>query len=125
MLVARSGNPAWVTDEIVAGYTEGATRDLGATLDAYSQMSRASEPEALAPRLAGLKCPVRLVLGEAPHEGGPSDAEIHLLQESLSSFSVARVRGAGHFLFEEAPEAVVAAVDVVSRAPRITRSAEK
>jgi len=125
MLVARSGNPSWVTDEIVASYTAGATRDLDATLDALSQMARAREPEALAPRLADLDRPVRLVLGAAPHAGGPSEAELQLLRSSLASFSIARVPGAGHFLYEEAPEAVVAAVGEVAGAPRTTRTAEK
>lgn len=125
MLTARSGNPAWVSDEIVASYTEGATKDMGATLDAFSQMAKAREPEALAPRLAELRCPVRLVLGAAPHTGGPPDEEVQLLQRSLASFSITRVPGAGHFLFEEAPEAVVAAVDEVVTAARVKRTAEK
>ena len=124
MLVERSANPAWVTDEVVNGYTAGPARDMDATLDALSRMSKAREPEALAPRLAGIRCPVRLVLGTAPHEGGPSDAEIRLLQTSLASFSVSRVPGSGHFLFEEAPAAVVNAVDEMARASRATRRAE-
>lgn len=124
MLVERSANPAWVTDEIVTGYTAGAARDKGATLDALSQMSKAREPEQLAPRLGEIRCPVRLILGAAPHKGGPSDAEISLLQTSLPSFSISRVPGSGHFLFEEAPVAVVDAVDEMARAPRGIRQVE-
>ena len=125
MLVERSANPNWVTEDIVKSYTDGAARNMGATLDAFSQMAKAREPEALAPRLAELRCPIRLVLGEAPHPGGPSEAEVQLLQTSLASFSITRVPGAGHFLFEEAPEAVLAAVHAVAGAPRVTRLAEK
>lgn len=124
MLVERSASPGWVTNEVVAGYTEGAARDMDATLDALSQMSKAREPEAIAPRLPELRCPVRLVLGASPHEGGPSDAEVRLLQTSLTSFSISRVPGSGHFLFEEAPGAVVDAVEEMARAPRVTRRAE-
>jgi haloalkane dehalogenase len=118
MLVERSADPGWVTDEIVAGYTAGAARDMDATLDALSQMSKAREPELLAPRLSEVRCPVRLVLGAAPHPGGPSNAEVRLFETSLPSFSITRVSGSGHFLFEEAPEAVVEAVDQTVRASR-------
>ena len=128
MLVERSANPAWVTDDIVAGYTEGSARDMDATLDALRQMAKAREPEALAPRLTEVRCPVRLVLGASPHAGGPSDAEIHLLQTRLAFFGITRVSGSGHFLFEEAPEAVVDAVDAVdemARVPRVVLRVEK
>ena len=110
MLVSRSGNPSWVTDDVVASYAAGPTRDLKATLEAFAQMATAREPEALASRLAGVRCPVHLVLGAAPHTGGPSEAEVALLQRELPSFSVERVPGAGHFLFEEDPDAVLTAV---------------
>lgn len=116
MLVERSGNPSWVTEEIVRGYSAGPTRDTGATLHAFSQMAKAREPEALAPRLAEVRVPVRLLLGGAPHVGGPSQAEIQLLERSLASFTQASVPGAGHFIFEEAPAAVVAAVSEVAPA---------
>lgn len=107
MLVERSGDPAWVTEDIVRGYSAGPTRDTGATLEAFSQMSKAKEPELLAPRLGEVRCPVRLILGDAPHVGGPSEAEISLLSRSLKSFGIVRVPGAGHYIFEEAPAAVV------------------
>lgn len=110
MLVSRSGNSSWVTDDVVASYAAGPTRDLKATLEAFGQMAKAREPEALSPRLAEVRCPVRLVLGAAPHTGGPSEAEVALLQRALPSFSLERVPGAGHFLFEENPDAVLAAV---------------
>ncbi len=124
MLVERSANPTWVTDQIVAGYTEGPARDMDATLDALKRMSKARETEALAPRLPEVQCEVQLLLGAAPHAGGPSEAEIQTLRQGLKFFSVARVPGAGHFLFEEAPEAVVNAVVEMSRARRVVRVVE-
>ena len=99
-----------MTDDVVASYAAGPTRDLKATLEAFGQMAEAREPEALSPRLGEVRCPVRLLLGAAPHTGGPSEAEVALLRRSLPSFSVERVPGAGHFLFEENPDAVLAAV---------------
>jgi pimeloyl-ACP methyl ester carboxylesterase len=110
MLVSRSGDPTWVTDEVVARYSAGPMRDLSATLDAFGQMAKAREPEALSPRLGQVRCPVRLVVGGAPHIGGPSEAEIALLRRTLPSFTVERIPGAGHFLFEEHPHAVLAAI---------------
>lgn len=124
MLVERSAHPAWVTDQIVAGYTAGPARDMDATLDALKRMSVARETEALAPRLPEVQCEVRLLLGAAPHAGGPSEAEIQTLRQGLKFFSVARVPDAGHFLFEEAPEAVVNAVVEMSRARRVVRVVE-
>lgn len=114
MLIERSGDPRWVTEEIVRGYSAGATKNTGATLDAFSQMAKAREPEALAPRLSEIRIPVKLLLGDAPHVGAPSDAEIQLLERSLPFFSLTRVPGPGHFIFEEAPAAVVAAVNEVA-----------
>jgi pimeloyl-ACP methyl ester carboxylesterase len=125
MLVSRSGDPSWVTDDIVNRYSEGAAKDLGATLDAFAQMSRAREPELLAPRLTELRCPVRLLLGGAQHEGGPTSAEIETLQRNLPVFAITRVPGAGSFLFEEAPAAVVQAVDEVVGLTRLIRTANR
>lgn len=120
-LVERSADPAWVTEEVVDGYMAGPSRDLGAALRAYGQMSRAREPETLAPRLASIRCPVRLVIGTAVREGGISPAEIDQLQASLPSFAVDRVPRAGHFVFEEQPHAVVAAIERVGAAGRVAR----
>lgn len=124
MLVERSANPAWVTDEIVAGYTAGPARDMDATLDALKRMSKSRESEVLGPRLPDIQCPVQLLLGASPHAGGPSETEIQTLRQSLKSLRVERVSGAGHFLFEEAPEAVVNAVVEISRVPRAVRRVE-
>jgi pimeloyl-ACP methyl ester carboxylesterase len=121
-LEERSADPRWVTDDVVAGYMSAGARDLDGTLSALRQIAKAREPEALRPRLAEVRCPVRLVIGTTAHEGGISPAEIALLRERLPLFSIDRVEDAGHFVFEEKPEAVVAAIasaDRSGRAPRI------
>ena len=69
-----------------------------------------SEPQELRTHLAEVRCPVLLLVGAAPHEGRPSAVEIATLQEGLAFFAVEEVPGVGHFLFEEDPAAVVAAV---------------
>jgi len=110
MLKESSGDPSWVTEDVLHGYTDGATKSLGATLHAYQAMGRAREPEPLAPRLREIRCPVRLVVGGAPHDGGADSAEVVLLKRSLVSFEVDSVSGAGHYIHEEQPGAVLEVV---------------
>jgi pimeloyl-ACP methyl ester carboxylesterase len=113
-LVEASGDPRWVTEEVVAGYTAGAAADLDATLKAYLGMAHAREPERLRDHLGAIRCPVRLVTGGTRHPGAPAAAEVVLLRERLVMFAVDSVPGAGHFLYEERPAAVVAAVKQLS-----------
>lgn len=122
-LVNGSANPAWVTDEVVAGYMAAGSVDLGATLTAFRGMARAREPQELHPYLSQVRCPVHLLLGAVPHEGGPSATEIELLRDRLPSFALESVPGAGHFIFEEDPAAVVAAVDRTLGSSRSARKA--
>jgi pimeloyl-ACP methyl ester carboxylesterase len=109
-LVAASGDTTWVDSAAVAAYTAGAAADLDGTLKAYLGMARAREPERLEPHLAAIRCPVRLVLGTAPHDNGIQQREVDLLGRMLSRFTIDSVGGAGHFLYEERPDAVVTSV---------------
>jgi pimeloyl-ACP methyl ester carboxylesterase len=126
-LTAASGNPAWVTDELIAQYTEGAARDLDATLKAYLRMARAREPFSIEDRLGRITCPVRLLAGQAPHPELLLAREIDRLRSGLVSFTLEPVAGAGHFIHEEQPDVIVAAVlalsnSVVARAPAMGRA---
>lgn len=109
-LQAASGNPQWVTDDVVREYTAAAAHDLGGTLRVYRAMAKVREPESLAPHLGALHCPVRLLLGTAPHDGDVDSAEVRLLGQRLATFAVDSVVGAGHYLQEEQPAAVAIAV---------------
>ncbi len=109
-LRSASGDAAWVTDSVVRAYTAGTDGDLSATLRAWIGMANAVEREPLRPHLARVRCPVRQLLGAAPHDGGPGAVELAALTNSLPSYSVVRVEGAGHFLHEERPDAVLAQV---------------
>jgi pimeloyl-ACP methyl ester carboxylesterase len=111
MLQASSGNPAWVTDSVVEGYTDGATHDLGATIRAFKAMGRSHEPDSLAPALPRIHCPVRLIVGEAPHDGGVDSSEVALMHREIPSFAVDSLAGVGHYIHEERPDAVVASVE--------------
>ncbi len=130
-----SGDPSWITDPVMAGYLaplKGNYQDVIAGYKAmasapeplalaplkgdyqdviagYKAMANASEPLALAPRLARLHIPVELLLGAAPHDGGPGDDEVAAMRR-LPELSVVRVPGAGHWIQEERPQAVVDAV---------------
>jgi pimeloyl-ACP methyl ester carboxylesterase len=99
-----------VTDSAVLGYTAAAARDLDATLKAYLAMANAREPEPLAPHLPQIRCPVRLMIGGARHDGDVGAKEVDLLQRSLPAFVLDSVRAAGHFIQEEEPGAVLAGV---------------
>jgi pimeloyl-ACP methyl ester carboxylesterase len=105
-LIAASGDASWVTDEVMDGYTAGASEDLDGTLLAFLAMADAREPERLAPRLSQIRCPVLLMLGTAPHQGGVAPDQIRLMEDSLPSFGIDSVASAGQYLFEEQPEAV-------------------
>jgi len=110
VLVASSGDPSWVNDAVVEGYIAAAARDLDGTLKAFLAIAAARERDKLAPHLSEIHCPVFMMIGGAPHEGDVSQEEVALLQRTLPWFIVDSVPGAGHFLYEERPGAVVAAV---------------
>lgn len=109
-LISASGDTTWVDDAAVAAYTAGAAADLDGTLKAYLGMARAREPERLVPHLSAIHCPVRLLLGMAPHTNGIQQGEIDILGRMLPLFAIDTLAGAGHFLYEERPDAVVASV---------------
>ncbi|HVH08329.1 MAG TPA: alpha/beta hydrolase [Gemmatimonadales bacterium] len=110
LLLDSSGDSSWVTDAVVDGYTASAARDLDATLRAYLAMGDAREPGKLAPHLAEVRCPVRLMVGGTRHDGSVGPEEVVLLSRTLPAFSIDSVPGAGHFIFEEQPRTVLAAV---------------
>ena len=110
-LIAASGDSSWITPEVMDGYIAGAAADLDGTLLAFLSMSETREPERLAPHLGEIRCPVRLVLGTAPHKGGIEDKQVRLLRERLADFSIDSVAGAGQYLFEEQPSSVVRIIE--------------
>ncbi|HEX6617395.1 MAG TPA: alpha/beta hydrolase [Gemmatimonadales bacterium] len=110
-LIKASGDTTWVSDEVVEGYTEGAARDLDGTLKAFLRMAESREHEKLAPHLPEIRCPVRLVLGGAPHPEALSSRDLELLRTTLPQLVVDTIAGAGHHLHEEQPAAVAALVE--------------
>lgn len=109
-LIRESADTTWVSDSVVEGYTRGAAHDLDATLKAFVTMAQRREPERLQPHLSEIRCPVRLLVGTAPHDGGIRAGEVTALAEALPAFTLDSIPGVGHFIQEERPEVVVAAV---------------
>jgi len=112
-----SGDPAWVTETVVRKYFASLAHDLEGTIAALQAMAGQPEPETLIPRLGGLDVPVVLLVGGAPgHRGHLPAAEIDLLRDALPDLTLETVPGAGHYLHEERPDVVVAAIlDLVRR----------
>jgi len=110
-LIKASGDSSWVTDSVVEGYTAAAARDLDGTLKAYLRMAEARERERLAPHLAEIRCPVRLVVGGAEHPEVLRDRDIELMTARIARISVDTLPGAGHHLHEEQPAAVAGMVE--------------
>jgi len=109
-MIETSGDTTWVTEEVVDGYTAGARQDLDGTLKAYLRMAESKEPERIVPNLGAVRCPVRLVVGTAPHQGGIPERQLEALRHGLTSFAVDSVPGAGLHVYEERPQAIVEAV---------------
>lgn len=108
--VKSSGDTSWVTREVVRGYSDGATANPGATLDAFRGMAASREPQALAGNLGRIQVPVRLLLGAAAGHGGIADAEVAELEAGLPDFAADTVAAVGHYIQEERPTAVIAAI---------------
>jgi pimeloyl-ACP methyl ester carboxylesterase len=121
-----SGDASWVDRSTVRQYFLGPMRDLDGTLDAMLAMAEQPEPVALVPRLPEIRVPVVLLLGGAEHEGALAAGELAALQQGLARLEVVTVPGAGHFLQEERPDAVAAAIAGLSASvasdPRSPRS---
>lgn len=116
-LVRSSGDTTWITDGVVFGYTAGAARDLNGTLLSYLAMADSRERDRLEPHLRTVRCPVRLVIGGARHDGGVGPEEVVELARELPRFAVDSVPGAGHYLQEEQPEAVLRILERVAAIP--------
>ena len=117
-LVSNSADPAWVTDDVVRGYTAGQISDLGGSIDALYQMTKARENGSLADRLKQCRIPVTLLVGAAPHRREVPAEQRDLLQQKIARFSIETVPGAGQYIQEERPGAVLAAVGRLDLAAR-------
>jgi pimeloyl-ACP methyl ester carboxylesterase len=109
-IVKNSGDTTWVTDAVIRGYTAGQTADMAGSIDAFHRMSKSKEESSLADRLHECVMPVRLLVGTVPHPAEVTGDQRALLSARLRNFSTDSVRGAGQYIQEEQPAAVLAAV---------------
>ncbi|MEN8005931.1 MAG: alpha/beta hydrolase [Candidatus Krumholzibacteriota bacterium] len=105
-----SGDRTWLDRRTLGRYLKNINADLGRCIDTLRAMADATEPEFLQDNLQNVGCPVLLLTGEAPHSGAVSAGEIDILRTGLAHFSRQPVPGAGHFIFEEQPDIVAAAI---------------
>jgi pimeloyl-ACP methyl ester carboxylesterase len=110
-IVRNSGDTTWITKSVIREYTASHTADLSGSIDAFRQMSKSKEPESLADRLHQFTGPVRLLVGAVEHPAEVPDEQRELMRERLANFAEDSVAGAGQYIHEEQPLAVVAAVE--------------
>jgi len=110
-LKKASGDDSWVDRRTIGYYFRGPNRDLQGTLDAFLAMADGPDPVPLIPRLDRVAVPVTVLEGGAEHEGDLTPDQQAVLREKLPDVRFVTVPGAGHFIYEEQPDAVAAAVD--------------
>jgi pimeloyl-ACP methyl ester carboxylesterase len=115
-LASASGDRGWVTDEVVDGYAAPVLADMSRSLGAYQAIARTREPAALAQRLHELRCPVLLLHGAfAGKSAGLSPAQVDSLRQQIPGLAVQVLDGVGHYVHEEQPRIVAAAVAQFAR----------
>jgi len=112
-----SGDAGWLDRRTLGYYIRGPNRDLQGTLDVFQAMVDVAEPTALMPRLSEITVPVAVLMGGAEHTCALDEDEIVALRDGLPDVTFTTVPGAGHFIYEEQPAAVSAALaDLAARA---------
>ncbi len=109
-LKKSSGDPSWVDRRTVGRYFRGTGRDISAALGVMVAMTEQTEPWAMTPRLPEIRIPVIVLLGAAPHEAELTNEDIEVLRQGLADVEFRDIPGAGHFIYEEQPQAVANAV---------------
>lgn len=114
---ANSGDPRWV-DAVSRAYTEPLIAELPAVARLAARLVAAVEPEPLERVVDRVRIEVTAILGAAPHQTGATEQELAWLAR-LPAARIVHAAGIGHFVHEEAPEAVVAEV-LAMHARRLT-----
>jgi pimeloyl-ACP methyl ester carboxylesterase len=112
-----SGDRSWITDEVLQHYTAPYREDAGHMLKVIQAIAGAEEPELIVPNLPRVEAQVVLLVGNKPLDKVLAPEKIEVLRAGLRNFRVETVDGAGVFIQEEQPAAVVKAVLSTSTGP--------
>jgi len=112
-LKKSSFDPSWVTEDVVQGYTAH-YNGVKAVLKTLKRMSDAKEPAPLAPQLRAVRAPVLLLVGAGSTTGAIAAEELETLS-TLPSLMIDSIPDAGQYIHEERPDAVIAAIELMSR----------
>lgn len=115
----NSGNASWLDANSEANYVEPVLRNVSRSTAMMQRLAVAQEPESIDALVARVQAPVTVVLGGAPHSTSPTAAHLASLKSVRGCLRVVSVKGAGHFVQEEAPERLAAILDT----PCVTRVA--
>jgi pimeloyl-ACP methyl ester carboxylesterase len=122
-IIGNSGDTSWVTPEVIDSYTAGPGKNVKATIDAFHGMARSQEPDSLSRHLAAIRVPVRLLIGTVPHQSGVDAEDTARLAALLPDFQIDSVAGAGQFIHEEQPGAVIEAIAALTQGKKVLGSA--
>lgn len=103
---ANSGDSRWLSDSVADVYVTPMLRDIEAVSRMAARLGDAREPEPVTSMLARVHAEVLVLLGASPHPSSATAAELALL-ERIPGTRIRELRGVGHFVHEEAPDAVV------------------
>jgi pimeloyl-ACP methyl ester carboxylesterase len=109
-LHSASGDDSWVTDDVIDGYVGPLVADLDAVIRAFRAMASSRDAESCLAQLGSIRAPVLLLLGAGPKNAGIQLHDAATLGTRLRLLSVDTLAGVGHYVQEEAPGAVAAAV---------------
>jgi pimeloyl-ACP methyl ester carboxylesterase len=109
-LVSSSTDTTWITREVIEGYTQGGSGDIGAVLRVLKGMVNAVEPDSITNHLQDIKAPVTLLLPTGPHDSGVNPHKVKAMEERIPHFAIDTVPNCGLHVHEERPDVVVATV---------------
>lgn len=104
-----SADPAWVTQDVVEGYTAHYRHGVGPVLDVLKRIANAEEPDSLGPALPGLTTPVCLLIGDGAETGRIDPREIKALL-TVPQLDIDTVATSGQYIHEEQPQIVIDAI---------------